>query len=159
MDVHRARDRRHPPLDLLRDLVVALLVAPHHLDIDRRRQTEVQNLIRDVRGLKEHRLFRETCRAEHGADLALILQRRRMMFLVQRDQDFAIAIPDSGAVAEGQVEAAGRQTDIVENGVDLIARNDAGGSRLPPARTRAPSLRCACLPEQRTCRRIWPESM
>ena len=61
---------------------------------------------------------------------------------LQRDQDFGVGRSDCPAVAVGKVDAAGRQTDVVENARELRGRdvlaNDAfnligeGGGRFDP---------------------------
>ena len=59
MHVHRAGNRRHLLFQLPGDLVIAFEVAPDHLDVDRRRQAEVQDLVGDIGGLEVEAAIRE----------------------------------------------------------------------------------------------------
>ena len=43
----------------------------------------------------------------------------------QRDENVAVVVADHRAVAERQIEPAGRHADVVENGVQLAGRNHA----------------------------------
>ena len=58
MNIHRPWNRRNLLRDLRRQLIVSL-VPPHHLHVDRRGQTKVQNLVRDICRGKEERRIRE----------------------------------------------------------------------------------------------------
>ncbi len=82
----------------------------------------------------------------------------RRMFLLERNQDLAIHRADGRRVAQGDVDAAVGQTDVVEHRVDLVGADDLAdrafdlgeiASGFPPD-PRAGGAR--------TCSRIWPAS-
>ena len=67
VNVHRAGNNRHLALDVLRDPVTGDRIARNHLHIDRRGNAEIQNLVRDIGGLKEEDFILKPlpeCRAE-----------------------------------------------------------------------------------------------
>ncbi len=51
------------------------------------------------------------------------------MFLLERHQDFAVHRPDGRRIAEGNVDAAIGQTDIVEHDFDLVLADDLADRR------------------------------
>ena len=51
------------------------------------------------------------------------------MILGQRDENVAVILPDHSAVAKGQIEPAGRHSNIVDNRVQF-ARGDHGADLL-----------------------------
>ena len=69
VDIGGAGNVPHPVGDLLRDVVVALLVGADHLHVDRRGQSEVQNLGDDVGRLEEELHAGEALR-QHLAQVA-----------------------------------------------------------------------------------------
>ena len=73
MHVNRTRNSRDSIPQRLRDLEIVCRIASDDLQIDRRRQTEIQNLVRNVCRLEE----------EHhiGKDLVQPLSQQRLIFL------------------------------------------------------------------------------
>src|SRR5579871_5450502 len=108
---------------LLRNLIVWSSFTPGHLYVDGRRQAEVQNLIGDVGSFKEHRYVRKTLMQPFAKPFGVNL--RGSMILFQRDQDFTVANADRRAISEGEVKAAVRQANIVEDGVQFVGRDHA----------------------------------
>ena len=108
--------------DLLRNDVVALHVLTGDLDVDRRRQSEVQNLGHDVGRLKEELHAGELSRQllAQFPDVAL---GRVMMFGVQAHQDLGIAGSHHAGVAVRQIDSRIRQPDIVQDGDQLVLGN------------------------------------
>ena len=112
MHVRRARNTRHAPFDLLRDLVIAFDVAAGYLHVHRSGQAEIQNLIRNIRRAEEERALREI-RHQLFAQFARVFRRLAAYVAAQRNQNVAVAGADGRAVAVSQIEAAVRQADIV----------------------------------------------
>ena len=46
------------------------------------------------------------------------------MFLIQRDEDFSVEGTDIRSETEGEVDGVLRKTDVVENQIELVRRND-----------------------------------
>src|SRR6478672_10707468 len=88
-DVNRARNLLHPPLDLTRDCIVRLVGKTGDLNVDWRRQTEIQNLADDVRRLEIETQLRKTLRESFPQALH-IRRRRPAMIGLERDENLAI---------------------------------------------------------------------
>ena len=114
VNVDRAGNQRHAPFDFLRNLVVRLRVSSDHLDVHGRGQAEIQNLIGDVRSLKEKRQVGELG-SKIGPQFASVILSGTVMSLAEGNQDFAVARPDRGAVAEGEIDAGIWKADVVQN--------------------------------------------
>ena len=91
------------------------------LNVDRRRQTEVQGLGHDVgrQDIESHsgKLARELL--AQGPDVA----GSRVVLLIQRDKHIGIGFPGESGVVVHKVDVADRQADIVEDIVDFSRRN------------------------------------
>jgi hypothetical protein len=120
-DVDGSGDLRDPPHELLRDRDVAR-IPPDDLDVDGRREPEVQDLRHDVGGLEEEDQVREPFAQDRPQLLGV--RGGRPVLRLERDQDVAVGSRHERRVAEGQVDAASRQADVVEHGVDLVGRDD-----------------------------------
>ena len=124
--LHVHVDRARHPGQLARDLVghrvvpVVLLDRAADLDVDRRRQSEVEDLADDVGGLGEE--------FEIGkAPRQLIAQRlqidgRRTVLRAQRDEDFPVGRSDADAVAQRQVDVV-QQADVVGDHAQFVGGN------------------------------------
>src|SRR5262249_14256310 len=89
MHVGGAGNTRDPGRQLLRYLVVRFSIATDYLQVNRRRQPEIQDLARDIGRLKEEDHIRESAMkalAEHY----FVVAGGAVFFLVQRDEDLAI---------------------------------------------------------------------
>ena len=60
---------------------------------------------------------------QHGAQLLDVIRRWRVIF-VQADQCVAVLGADRAGVLVGRVDAGKRQTNIVDDVIDLIRRDD-----------------------------------
>ena len=80
--VHRSSDLCDLLTELLRDLVILLLRATDHLDVDRCRKPSIQNLTDNIRRLHEERVIR-VCSDQLLTDLFYILPSRTMLLLVE----------------------------------------------------------------------------
>ena len=87
-------------------------MSPDDLNINGRRQTEVQYLRDDVGCLEEERQIREL-RIQLAPQLFHVVPGWPMLLLVQGDEDLAVRCPDRRRIAEGQVNPTDRQPDIV----------------------------------------------
>ena len=124
--VHRARNRGHIAPDLLRQRIVLIELPPAHLDIDRRRKPEVQNLVHNIRRLEVEHHLRKLL-VQHLPQMHPVAL-RRMMLLRQRHQDLPILHIRQRPIAERQVEAPVRNPDVIQHHRQLVRRN------LPPNR-------------------------
>ena len=104
------------------DLVIARIAA-HHLQIDRRGQAEVQDLVGDIGRLEEKRDLRKFL-VQVLAQLDGVLGGGAMVVGLERDQDIAVAGSQRGDIAEGQVETAEWDADVIDDGVDFARGND-----------------------------------
>src|SRR5437868_11730161 len=122
MHVHGPRHVTQAIRDLLGNRVVRVQVPADNLNVDRGRQTEVQNLTHDVGRLKEE--FRSgKIKRQIFAQLLDILLGRMMMLLIQRDQYLGIGRSNGSAGAVGSIDGAEGQTDVVQNRDQLVLRN------------------------------------
>ena len=119
-DICGPRNLFHGRCDLLRDAVIAG-VAPRHLNVNGSGQAKVQNLRGDVGRQKLKRGVREL-RGQLAAERLDVHLRWPVLFF-QRDQHVAVQRADGGDVAERQVDAADRQADVVNHGVNLAVRD------------------------------------
>ena len=107
----------HPGIGL-----VPLHVWPGHLHVDGGGRAEVQDLADDVGGQEGEgrtgevpgQLFAQRLDETGGRAVAFL----------QRDQDIAVLRADAAGVGIGAVDAADRQADIVDDGVELVGGND-----------------------------------
>src|SRR5205823_1331007 len=102
MDIGRAGNLRDALFDLVRDLV-ALRVAASDLNIDRRRNAEVQNLANDVRR-GEEKLHVRKIAVQFLAQNANVLGGRPVLWS-KCDENFAVSLTDGGVVAEGEINS------------------------------------------------------
>ena len=148
MHVGRSADLRHPGLDLLGQGKV-FGVGSGDLDIDGRGQAEVQNLAHDIRSRKGELHVRKIV-LEPLPEHAHIVRRGTVMLRVERHEDFTVGGTDGGIVAEGEIDAAGGQADVREDGAHLVRRhhlaNDLGDciearlGHLEPGAFRRPAM-------------------
>ena len=107
-----------------RERAVRVLVAADDLHVDRRRQAEVQNLADDV-GRDERELDARKLAGQLACAGRACSPPVGLMVLVERDQDVGVAGADRRRVAVGQVQAAVRQPDVVDD----ARRSPRPGSR------------------------------
>ena len=93
-----------------------------------------------------------------AAQLADVVPGGAVLAGPQRDQDLAVERADGGAVAEGDVEAAVGQADVVENIGQLVRRESRGEWCPPPCENQASVSSMRVPAGARTWRRIWPAS-
>ena len=105
-----------------RYFVVRLGVSTHHLQIDRRRQTEIDDLAGDVCRLKEKVHVRELF-VQPFAKTPFVLGRRPVMFLIERDKDFAVRRRNRRDVSLGDSRPTVRNSNVVDQHLDLIGGN------------------------------------
>src|SRR5258708_2589005 len=122
MDVGRSGNAAQPVRNPLGDLIILRLAPADDLDVDGGRQTEVQNLADDVRGLEEELHAREPG-GQFFAQLFDVFGGGPMFFLVQRNQNFRVRGADTACRAVGVVDRAVGQADVVENRDQFFRRN------------------------------------
>ena len=105
--------------------VIGFLIVANDLNIDWRRQAEVEYLRDDVGRQERECCTRELLR-QPGAQL-LDEVRRRGVILLEADQSIAVLRPDCSGVLIGHVDAGKRQSDIVDDVVELFGRDGAPG--------------------------------
>ena len=115
---HDAKLRRNLSGDT--EIRVRLRQRPADLDVDRRRQAEVEDLVDDVGRLCEEPELRKPLRQLVAKRLEV--RRGRAMRRVERDHDLAVGGPDRHVVAERQVDGI-RHADVVGDHVELVGRN------------------------------------
>ena len=120
VDIHRSRHL----LDVVRNLygnIVVLLRSADDLYVNRSGKAVVEDLVNDVGRLEEERQLRELV----TEDLPKLghISARRSVILFELHQNFAISRADGGTVAIGQVDAAGRQADVVQRHVQFLGWN------------------------------------
>ena len=98
-------------------------IAADDLHVDRSREAEVEDLRHDVGRLEEEGQIRKALE-QSRAQLAGVVGGRPVVGL-QGDEDLAVGGRHQRCIAEGEVDAAGRQTDVVDHAIDLV-----GGDRL-----------------------------
>ena len=106
---------------LLRDRDQRLELRSHDLDVDRRRQAEVEDLRDDVGGLEVERHAREALGQRHP-QRALIADRRPVV-LAKRDEHLRVLTADVVGLDEREV-VRGRDADVVVDDRDLLGRHD-----------------------------------
>src|ERR1700687_812403 len=119
--VTRSRNRRNPAQQFVGELAVVRQVVAGYLDVDRGRKAEIQDLAHDVRRKK---------RKIHAGKLFSQLQTQivdilfgRPMSRVQRDQNVGVRGTGRGGVAVRKIDAAVGQTNIVNNGGEVVRRD------------------------------------
>src|ERR1035438_1462565 len=88
----QVRETRHVPelgQNLVRHLAVLFEIGTFYLNVDGRRQSEVQNLRDHIRRQEIEGRFRELC-GQSGSQCGNVV-RRRMMFLLQSDQNVRVS--------------------------------------------------------------------
>ena len=126
-DVDGPGNGRDAPHEVAGDLLV-LRVAPDDLHVDRRRQSEVQDLPDDVGGLEEEHQFREPF-AQDRAQAGDVLQGRAVALRIEGDENLPVGRRDDRRVAERQVHSAPRDTDVVDDHLDLVGRDGLADHR------------------------------
>ena len=112
------RDAR---FDLVGD-VVPFRVAASYLNVDRRRNAEIQDLTDDIwrREIKLH--VRKIVVQFLSQDFYVL--RGRLMVGVESDENFAVGRADRRIVTKGEINPACGQPDVIENVLDFVRRND-----------------------------------
>src|SRR5580700_11456024 len=100
MNVGRSRDSRNPLRELPGDLIVRARISPHYLQIDGRRNPEVQDLRGDIGRLEEKGRIGEPL-AQSFPEAYLIFAGRTVV-LLERNQDFAVGAGDRRNLPLGQ---------------------------------------------------------
>src|SRR5690242_9112514 len=106
----------------LRDGVVTGLVGSQELDVDGSRRPEIENLRDDVGGLKEKLDAGEAVRQGLAKFFDVVAGGPAALGL-ELNEDFGVAGADGAGIAVAQVDAAVRQTDVVEHRDNLFSRN------------------------------------
>src|ERR1019366_2409872 len=104
--------------DLTRQRVIGDGVARQHLDINGSRQSKIQDLIGDVGGFKEKDHVGELL-VEAFAQAAGVLGGGAVLIGFEGNQDVAVAHTERRVVAEGEIEAAIGDSNVVDNVFDL----------------------------------------
>ena len=120
VNVHGARNLGDARFDFICNLV-SFWIAPSDLDVDRRRNSKVQNLTNNIRSRKIKFHVRKIA-MQFLAQGAHVL-RGRFVFRIQRDQNLAIRRANRRAVAESEINSAHGQPDVVQDVLDLVWRN------------------------------------
>ena len=107
--------------DLLADYVVRLQIRTHYLNINRRGQSEVENLGDDVGWLEEEFHTGEAAR-QFLPQILNYFGCGTAALLAQSDQNFRVVGSDHTGIGVGQVDAGIGQADIVQNIRDLALR-------------------------------------
>ena len=141
MHVGRAGNLADARDHVIGNLVISRHVRADNLNVDGRGQAEVQDLADDVRRLEEELRARELL-GQLAAEIADVV-RRGAMFGIQRNQNLGIRGADHAAVAVGEVDAAVRHSDVVQNRVQFVARYFLAEWIAPPAGRARQSLQCA----------------
>src|SRR4029077_17105754 len=121
-NVNRARNLFHPRLDLTRDCIVRLIGKTGDLDVDWRRQTEIQNLADDVCRLEIETQLRKTF-GEFLPQRFHICRSRPAMIGLERDENLAVGLTDRGVITKGEIDAL-RYADVVQYQCQIRWRND-----------------------------------
>jgi hypothetical protein len=122
MRVDGARDHANRFQQLCSKRGVLLELGAGELDVDCRRQTEIQNLRDDIGRLEEELDSRELLR-QLGAQRSDEFLRGTMI-RSQRKQYLAIERAYRPGVAVRQVDAAIGNAEVVQNGLELVGRHD-----------------------------------
>src|SRR5271156_4787116 len=115
MNIDRAGDLFELVGNLCGLCKVTLDILTDDLDIDGRRQPEIEDLADHVRRLEKELRSRKFMR-QIKAKLALIICRGTMIRL-ERNHDVRIRGADGSRIGIGQVDAAVRKANVVENAV------------------------------------------
>ena len=125
-------DRAGNLLELIRDLVGQRQVLGHvladELDVDRRGQAEVEDLVDDIRGLEKELRAGKFAR-QIDAKLALIIG-GRLVARIEGNQDVAIGRADDAGVRIGQVDAAVGKAEVVQDAAEILRGNVLADRRL-----------------------------
>ena len=97
-------------------------VVADRADVDLRRQAEVQDLRHDIGRLEIERILREGLR-QHLTQFPDVIGGRPVAVL-ERHLDDAVIDADGRTVGEGQIIGPRRQSDIVDDQVAVLLRND-----------------------------------
>ena len=125
-----------------REVVGAVVADGAHVDLGG--NAEIEDLRHHVGGLEIEGHLGER-RRQHLAQLVHVARGRRMAFL-EGDQDHAVVDADRGAVREGEIVVARRQSDVVEDLLALVLRESPRGSCPRSPGRSARSVRCGCRP-------------
>ena len=122
MDIDGTPDCRKAILQLGRDGVqIGILGEAEDLDVDRRGQAEVQDLVHHVSGLKIELQGRKLA-WKHPAQLADVSLSSLRTLGLQGDQQLAVGRTAGHVVAGGEV-GSGRDADVVHDHVEILAHD------------------------------------
>ncbi len=124
--VHEPRHVAQLLQHLVREIPI-LRARADDLDVDGRRQAEVEDLADDVGRQERERRARELLRQHFAQRLDVVSG--RPVILVQRDQHVRIAVADGAGVAVRDVDARHRQADVVDDARELVRRNHLADRR------------------------------
>src|SRR5712692_3985053 len=146
VDIYRAGNVTELAGEFFPDKIISALIHAGDFHVDGRGSAEIQNLRHDVRRLKKELHAGKTLRKLFAQFVDVRASGPAAHFL-QLDKKFRVGAPDSAGVAVGEVDAAVRQADIVENGGELVLRdgfaNDAV-NLVGEARRFLNAQACAC---------------
>src|SRR5262249_15328265 len=100
--------------------VVLIRVAAHNLNIDGRREPEIQNLAHNVGWLEEELNSRKTLRELFAKSLHVLFG-GPVFFLIQGHQNLRVRSPNAAARAVGVVDRAIRQSNVVQDRNQLLS--------------------------------------
>jgi len=120
MGVHNTGNGDNLAEQMLGDSVVVFWITTDDLEVDGSGQAKIQNLVGHVSGREEEGFFGKFL-SELLSQQAGVLQgapfARR-----ERNLDVAVGIANSGGIGKCEIEAAVRQTNVIENHVDAALR-------------------------------------
>src|SRR5713226_7926768 len=119
VDIHGAGNVPELAGEFFPDQVISALVHARDFHIDGRGSAEIQDLRDDVRRLKEELHAGKTLR-KFFAQFVDVRAGGLSALLLELDKNFRVGAPDGAGVAVGEVDAAVRQADIVEDGGELF---------------------------------------
>ena len=148
----------------LSDFEIVRGIAADHLQIDRSRQAEIQNLIGDVGGLKEEHHVGKLL-AEPLAELYFVIAHRAVILAVQRNRNFAVGGGNVRDIALCEAAPGVRNSDVVQNRIDFAGGKsiadfllDVGKAKFGLFDSRPGALR-ACsrsVPASTSGKKSWP---
>ena len=122
MGVGNAGNAGEAAPQFIRHAQIGRTIAPDNLNIDLRRQSEIEDL-RDHVSVLEIESHRRKSGRQYLAELPHVAGGRRVS-LLQRHQDRAVIDVDGRAVGESEVERTLRHADIINDQVEVARRND-----------------------------------
>src|SRR5438876_7617722 len=122
VDIHGTRNVTEFAREFLPHQIISALVHAGDFHVDGCGSAEIQDLRHDVRRLKEELHSRKALR-KFFAQVIDIRPGGLAAHFLQLNKNFSIGTPDGAGVAVGEVDAAVRQADIVEDRGQLVLRD------------------------------------